>query len=204
MSRLVDALKRLDTPRAEGDPRDERIAPPDIVDRTDVACAQLVDLLDSEFERCWGESSTCSKSEDPAHWGSVPQHRIPVARVSSPPESRKSEPAEFGRRNEVVPNAPEPAESHFAAMAANIQAQLPAVGSTSLFLTSPLDGVGKSELIVPLAEALVACTGRRTIMVDGNLHSPSLTREWRFSSRRGLYEVLIGEADWWEAVQETG
>lgn len=92
----------------------------------------------------------------------------------------------------------------FGAMAQNILAQLSGVTPAVLFFTSPADGEGKTETIPPLAEALVKASGLRTIMVDANLHRPALTREWQFSSRRGIFDVLVGEADWWEAVQETG
>ena len=89
-------------------------------------------------------------------------------------------------------------------MARKILAQLPGEESAALFFTSPTDGEGKTETILPLAEALIEESGRRTILVDANLHRPDLTREWQFSSRRGIFDVLVGEADWWEAVQETG
>jgi Mrp family chromosome partitioning ATPase len=92
----------------------------------------------------------------------------------------------------------------FGAMARNIFAQLPAEGSVVLFFTSPIDGEGKTETILPLAEALIEASGWRTILVDANLHRPDLTKEWRFSTRKGIFDVLIGEADWWDAVQETG
>jgi Mrp family chromosome partitioning ATPase len=92
----------------------------------------------------------------------------------------------------------------FLSMARNILAQLPGEESAALFFTSPTDGEGKTETILPLAEALIEESGRRTILVDANLHCPDLTREWQFSSRRGIFDVLVGEADWWEAVQETG
>ncbi|MCC6125467.1 MAG: CpsD/CapB family tyrosine-protein kinase [Pirellulales bacterium] len=92
----------------------------------------------------------------------------------------------------------------FGAMARNVLAQLPGEGPAALFFTSPTDGEGKTETILPLAEALIEESGRRTILVDANLHRPDLTREWRFTSRKGIFDVLAGEADWWEAVQETG
>jgi tyrosine-protein kinase Etk/Wzc len=92
----------------------------------------------------------------------------------------------------------------FRAMARKILTQLPGDGPAAMFLTSPTDGEGKTETILPLAEALVEESGRRAILVDANLRRPDLTREWRFSSRRGIFDVLTGDADWWEAVQETG
>ena len=66
------------------------------------------------------------------------------------------------------------------------------------------DGEGKTETILPLAEALIAESGRRAILVDANLHHPDLTQQWQFTSRKGIFDVLTGEADWWEAMQETG
>jgi Mrp family chromosome partitioning ATPase len=101
---------------------------------------------------------------------------------------------------------PEAKKDHgvYGAMARNILAQLPDEGSVALFFTSPIDGEGKTEMILPLAEALIEESGRRTILVDANLHRPDLTQEWRFTSRKGIFDVLTGEADWWDAVQETG
>jgi Mrp family chromosome partitioning ATPase len=92
----------------------------------------------------------------------------------------------------------------FAAMARNILSQLPAEGSAALLFTSPTEGEGKTETILPLAEALIAESGRRTVLVDANLRHPALTNEWRVTSRKGIFDVLTGEADWWDAVQETG
>ena len=92
----------------------------------------------------------------------------------------------------------------FGAMARNILAQLPGEEAAALFFTSPIDGEGKTEMILPLAEALIEESGRRTILVDANLPRPDLTREWNFTSRNGIFDVLAGNADWWDAVQETG
>jgi Mrp family chromosome partitioning ATPase len=96
------------------------------------------------------------------------------------------------------------AQGVFGAMARNILAQLPEKNSSAILLTSPTDGEGKTETILPLAEAIVEASGRKTILVDANLHHPDLTQEWQITPRRGIFEVLAGEADWWEAVQETG
>jgi Mrp family chromosome partitioning ATPase len=106
----------------------------------------------------------------------------------------------------LVVEKPEPKkdQGEYGLMARNILAQLPSEGSAALFFTSPIDGEGKTELILPLAEALIEESGWRTILVDANLHRPDLTQEWQFTSRKGIFDVLTGEADWWDAVQETG
>jgi Mrp family chromosome partitioning ATPase len=92
----------------------------------------------------------------------------------------------------------------YVSIATSILAQLPETGSNALFFTSPTDGEGKTELILPLAESLIEQTGWKAILVDANFQKPDLTRDWHFSSRKGLFDVLAGEADWWDAVQETG
>ena len=93
----------------------------------------------------------------------------------------------------------------FSVIARNLLAQLPGAEAAALIFTSPTDGEGKTETLLPLAEALlVEESGRRTILVDANLHHPDLTRQWQFTSRKGIFDVLADKADWWEAVQETG
>jgi Mrp family chromosome partitioning ATPase len=116
---------------------------------------------------------------------------------------------QFERNNAPASRTEEPAEAMhdrgvFVSIAKNVLAQLPGTGSNALFFTSPTDGEGKTELILPLAEAIIEQTGWKTILVDANFQKPDLTRDWHFSSRKGLFDVLAGEADWWDAVQETG
>lgn len=100
--------------------------------------------------------------------------------------------------------APHKDRGVFGTMARNLLAQLPHGEAAAVLFTSPTGGEGKTESILPLAEALIEESGRRTILVDANLHHPDLTHEWLFDSRKGIFEVLTGEADWWDAVQETG
>ena len=73
----------------------------------------------------------------------------------------------------------------------------------TFLITSPVSGEGKSTLTMQLAVS-VAQTGRRTLIVDGDLRKPSL-HEWFgvSSATAGLCEVLRGESSIFDIVQKT-
>ena len=64
-----------------------------------------------------------------------------------------------------------------------------------LAMTSALPGEGKSTISVGLAAALARQSGRRVLLVEGDLRRPSLTRALRLSPTSGLGEWLHGQTD---------
>jgi capsular exopolysaccharide synthesis family protein len=65
-------------------------------------------------------------------------------------------------------------------------------GSRVIGITSTVPGEGKSTVSSNLAE-LMAHTGKRVILLDGDLRNPSLTRALAANSNAGLIDVLSGE-----------
>jgi polysaccharide biosynthesis transport protein len=61
-----------------------------------------------------------------------------------------------------------------------------------LAMTSALPNEGKSTIAASLAQ-LMAHAGAATILVDGDLRNPSLTRKLTPSAKRGLVEVISGK-----------
>jgi Mrp family chromosome partitioning ATPase len=195
----------------DAEEEEDPVVAPDVVEAEPFAEVsaefdRLRQLLDEELPTA-AASTTAATAEPLAHATVAPE-----TVVSAPPAEEAVEadlavperrPASTEKATATAPES-EKAASAFAAMARNVLAQLPVEGSAALLFTSPTDGEGKTETILPLAEALIAESGRRTILVDANLRHPALTNEWRVTSRKGIFDVLTGEADWWDAVQETG
>ena len=69
-----------------------------------------------------------------------------------------------------------------------------------LLVTSPRPGEGKSSVAANLA-AVVAQSGRKVVLVDGDLRRPQVHRLFVTGNDRGLSSVLTGEASLQECVQ---
>ncbi|TAM97730.1 MAG: polysaccharide biosynthesis tyrosine autokinase, partial [Rhizobiaceae bacterium] len=64
---------------------------------------------------------------------------------------------------------------------------------------SVLPREGKTTVAANFAE-LLAASGFRTLLIDGDLRNPSLSRSLSLSARKGVVEALIGEQRWQDAV----
>jgi capsular exopolysaccharide synthesis family protein len=72
----------------------------------------------------------------------------------------------------------------------------------SLAVTSTREGEGKSTTALALAE-VIGRTGKRVLLIDGDLRSPSQHRFLAAGNERGLSNLLAGDDDLAEAVQPT-
>ncbi|CAN5524346.1 polysaccharide biosynthesis tyrosine autokinase [soil metagenome] len=72
----------------------------------------------------------------------------------------------------------------------------------SLMVTSTGRGEGKSEVAANLAIAM-ASSGKRVLLVDSHLHSPSVHERFNVSISPGLSEVLLDQADLVPSIQST-
>jgi capsular exopolysaccharide synthesis family protein len=72
----------------------------------------------------------------------------------------------------------------------------------TLLVTSAEAGAGKSTVVAHLATAM-ARSGRRVIVVDGNLRQPALHQFFGVSSDSGLCDVLMGQHSLDEVLQDT-
>lgn len=87
-----------------------------------------------------------------------------------------------------------------------LQANLKFLGShknlKTIVITSSIAQEGKSEVSANLAAAM-ARMGRRTLLVDTNMHQPMQHRIWKLHNRVGLSNVLVDQVLLEEAVQEV-
>ena len=72
----------------------------------------------------------------------------------------------------------------------------------SLMLTSAQPEEGKTTLSIYLAIAHAA-SGKKTLLVDGDLRRPSIHARFGLTPREGLSNVLTGELPWQVAVQQA-
>lgn len=66
-------------------------------------------------------------------------------------------------------------------------------GNNIVLITGPSEGIGKSFVSVNLA-AIMAASGRRVLLIDGDLRDGQLHRYFQSERARGLSDVLSGEA----------
>ena len=79
-------------------------------------------------------------------------------------------------------------------------------GSRVIGITSTVPGEGKSTISSNLSE-LIAHTGKRIIVLDGDLRNPSLSRGLAPNAKAGLLEVLSGQTSLDDAIyvdEDTG
>ena len=71
-----------------------------------------------------------------------------------------------------------------------------------IVLTSPMPGDGKSTVAANLALA-IAESGRRVVLVDGDLRRPTVADTFEVSGAAGLTDVLVGNAEIGQVLQRT-
>jgi capsular exopolysaccharide synthesis family protein len=69
----------------------------------------------------------------------------------------------------------------------------------SVLITSSIDGEGKTTLAVNLALSLAAL-GRRTILVEGDMRNPEMSRSLCPQAKAGVIEVATGQAGFEHAL----
>jgi polysaccharide biosynthesis transport protein len=71
----------------------------------------------------------------------------------------------------------------------------------TIVVTSSVPGEGKSEVSSNLAAA-IAQVGRRVLLVDADMRSPSLHKAWNVNNSIGLSHVIVGHHPLTEAIQK--
>jgi capsular exopolysaccharide synthesis family protein len=75
-------------------------------------------------------------------------------------------------------------------------------GHKVIQVTSPNPGDGKSTLAANLAVS-IAQSGKRTLLIDGDLRKPRVHKVFGIPAEVGLASVIVGEAEPGDAVQES-
>ena len=121
---------------------------------------------------------------------------------AAPPDEARSIPA---RREELV-MLREPRgqfAEQFRSLRNSIHALNPDGASHTLVMTSAVRGEGKTVASLNLAIAMGEMQGTQVLVVDADLHNPSLERYLELPPRKGLSEVLSGTLSLDQALRTT-
>lgn len=90
----------------------------------------------------------------------------------------------------------------FRALRLNLSIAHPQDSLQTILLSSLEVGDGKTFVAINLA-SVYAQSGKRTIIVDADLHRPRVHKALNITNQKGLSEVLIGEIELCDAIQVT-
>ncbi len=95
-----------------------------------------------------------------------------------------------------------PTTEAFRGLRTNLQYLLNREGQNTILVSSMHPGEGKTFTATNLA-ALVSQTGKRTLLIDFDLHKPRVHKALGLERGIGLSGYLIGKTGWQDAVQST-
>ena len=95
-----------------------------------------------------------------------------------------------------------PTTEAFRGLRTNLQYLLNREGQNTILVSSMHPGEGKTFTATNLA-ALISQTGKRTLLIDFDLHKPRVHKAVELERGIGLSGYLIGKTDWKDAVQST-
>lgn len=96
-----------------------------------------------------------------------------------------------------------PAAEAFRKLRTSVQFAKPDAAARSIVVSAPRLGAGSTTVAANLALA-AAEAGRKVVLVDGNLRAPAMSELFRLKDRPGLANVLAGDADLTDALQQGG
>lgn len=99
-------------------------------------------------------------------------------------------------------NGYKPEVEAFRRLRTNILSSVKTEGPQALIVTSAESGEGKSTISANLAVTM-AQSGRRVIVVDGDMRQPTLHTLFDQPNKRGLTDVLLGKMSLAETIQDT-
>ena len=125
-----------------------------------------------------------------------------VPRFPTLPRRRKDPPLELDPSAYIYHRPRSPEAEMYRVIRTNLFVDTRVGGQRVIQVTSASPGDGKSTTSANLAIA-IANTGKRVLLVDGDLRRPQVAKLMRLDSSPGLADVLLEQADPAEAVQET-
>lgn len=90
----------------------------------------------------------------------------------------------------------------FRAIRTTLQLQVPDRPLRTILVTSPAMSEGKTTVLLNLGLIYVE-SGRRVLMIDGDLRRPALHQAFGFPNEGGLADVLQGTRDWTHAIRKV-
>ncbi len=100
-------------------------------------------------------------------------------------------------------NHDDPAIEGLRHLRAALTSQLTNSKNNRIMITGPTPNVGKSFIALNFS-AVLARSGRRILLIDGDMHKRKLSNIFNFGDTQGLAEVLHGEADIRLILRKTG
>ncbi len=86
---------------------------------------------------------------------------------------------------------------------AALTSQLANCKNNRIMIAGPIPGIGKSFVSLNFS-AVLARSGRRVLLIDGDMHKGKLSKIFNFKNAQGLAEVLHQEADIRLIIRKTG
>jgi receptor protein-tyrosine kinase len=122
----------------------------------------------------------------------------------SPPDSAEDSGIEFQREELTLLRQPHSTiAEQYRQLRNSIQALNPDGAPRTLVVTSSVEGEGKTVGTLNLALALIELPRMRVLVLDADLHRPSIEDYLGLPHRQGLVELLRGEIPFDQAVRRT-
>jgi polysaccharide biosynthesis transport protein len=127
---------------------------------------------------------------------------IPSSEYKALPESTLESSLPAGSKVPALIASPQsPAGGAYRMLQANLRFMRSEKELKTVVISSSVPREGKSTVAANLAAA-VAQVGRRTLLIDADMHRPRQHEIWNVPNRVGLSEVIMGQATVEEAAQE--
>ncbi|HJR82838.1 MAG TPA: polysaccharide biosynthesis tyrosine autokinase [Sphingomicrobium sp.] len=129
--------------------------------------------------------------------GSTPATKVPLGLKLLPSRAKSEEQAVPA----VVAGQSELSEAYFSILTA-LQFSTSSGAPKTLAVTSSQQGEGKSTTAMALARGLISI-GSSVLLIDADMRNPSIHRALNLPNRRGLSDLLSGNAEFKDVIQPT-
>ncbi len=157
-----------------------------------VATAFLIDVLDKRVKT----SKEAEELFDHTLLG-----LIPAFKIKNPSQREALSLKQISRRIIVETSPQSVIHESYQMLQANLKFVSLDKKVRTIVVTSSIPGEGKSEVSANLA-AVIAQTGRRVLLVDADMRRPSQHHLWGLANTVGLSNVIVGQDELFDAVQQ--